>query len=102
MLWQAGTLDRVLDRLDPFTGKAASAGSSSSQGTENTPSNSSSKVLAGKRLSRMSTRSAQRRPRLAAAIMLSSPEKAMRPSVTCTFSAPSRRTSKAAVLSVPK
>ena len=31
MLWQAGTLESWLDRLEPLTGKAASAGSSSSQ-----------------------------------------------------------------------
>ena len=46
MLWQAGTLDRVLDRLEPLTGNWALAGISSSQGTLYTPSNSSSKVVA--------------------------------------------------------
>ena len=47
MLWQAGTLVSWLFRDEPVTGKAASAGSSSSQGMAYTPSNSSSKVEAG-------------------------------------------------------
>jgi len=47
MLWQAGTLVSWLFREEPVTGKAASAGSSSSQGMLYTPSNSSSKVEAG-------------------------------------------------------
>mgnify|MGYP000778771410 FL=1 len=42
-----GSLQTVLDRLLPFTGNSASAGSSSSQGMLYTPSNSSSKVEAG-------------------------------------------------------
>ena len=46
MLWQAGTLDSWLFSEEPVTGKAASAGSSSSQWMEKTPSNSSSKVVA--------------------------------------------------------
>ena len=44
MLWQAGTLESWLSSEEPVTGKAASVGSRSSQGTLYTPSNSSSKV----------------------------------------------------------
>jgi len=46
MLWQAGTLDSWLFSEEPVTGKAASAGSSSSHGISYTPSNRSSKVAA--------------------------------------------------------
>ena len=47
MLWQAGTLESLLFSEEPVTGNAASAGSSSSHGMEYTPSNSSSKLVAG-------------------------------------------------------
>ena len=102
MLWQAGTLESVEESEEPLTGNSASAGSSASQGTEDTASNSSSKVVVRQRLSSSRMRSAQRLWRLAAASTRSSPLKETRPSVTVTSLAPIFLKSKAALRSVPK
>ena len=101
MRWQSGTENRAESRLYPVTGKAASRGSQSSQGRALTPSNSASKLRAGKLPISSSTRSPQRRLRFAFAQSPGEPVKKTRPSSARTSARSSLRSSSAARPSRP-